>query len=64
MILLISANIFKTIFVINLIALITGVVLARSGYIKTARVLSYISFAGIFICIIYMIVIMTPFFTL
>lgn len=62
MILLITANIFKTIFVINLIALITGVVLARSGYIKTAKILSYISFVGIVICIIYMIVVMTPFF--
>lgn len=62
MLLLITANIFKTIFVINFIALIAGVILARQGHLKIARILSYISFVGILACIIYMIVAMLPFF--
>ncbi|SHF02099.1 hypothetical protein [Dysgonomonas macrotermitis] len=60
--LLITANLFKAIFAINVIALVAGVFLAKTGHIKIARILSYISLVGISICIVYMILVMLPFF--
>ena len=53
--------IVKWMFVLNLIAIVVGLVLSRLGYVKLAKILSYVSIVGVSLAVLYMIVLFVLF---
>lgn len=55
-------HIIKWVFILNLIAIILGLVLNKLGYTKQAKILSYVSIAGVSLAVIYMIALVIRFY--
>ncbi|PXV60917.1 hypothetical protein CLV62_1284 [Dysgonomonas alginatilytica] len=49
-------------FILNLIAIVLGLILSKLGYVKQARILSYVSVVGVLLAVVYVAVLFVRFY--